>query len=377
MSARACYRVGRDHGLDAFELVLHLVDGRAIAAQLDDLSLGGLTAQSIALADVGLERGSALEIELCAEPLGLSVRVPARISHMRKHGGRARVGIEFTNREELQRELSPECFRFFNRRSAPRAVVLPSERIDVALMARDSARLIGRLHDLSVSGAAVWISGAQTRELSEGSTVSVGFQAEPGAERIELSGSVRWLQHSDGPLLCGIRFDPEVTAEYEQQRRELERCLSGRPVDPPQESLQLLEQLGNIDGRRVANRRVAPRARPEGDLPIRVELTGPGARMAIARLRDISVTGLGVVVPAREDPEFAAGEEMLISLRLDGRNVDLVARVRRGLLVDSDVCYGLELETSSEELAEHLSAIRDFVRSHLRASPVRTLLARL
>ena len=69
---------------------------------------------------------------------------------------------------------------------------------------------------------------------------------------------------------------------------------------------------------------------------------------------------------------------MTLAFRLGGRTLDLVARVRRGLLIDDVVCYGLEFDTErSQEFAERSAAIRDFVREHALAQPEPNLRARL
>ena len=52
--------------------------------------------------------------------------------------------------------------------------------------------------------------------------------------------------------------------------------------------------------------------------------------------------------------------------------------MRRGLLIDDVVCYGLEFDAErSSEFAERSAAIRDFVREHALAQPEQSLRARV
>jgi c-di-GMP-binding flagellar brake protein YcgR len=366
MSQRTFYRVGRESGLDDFELELVLPDGRRAAAQLCDLSAGGLTAQTNG-ADLPLHAGSALEIELRSSRLAISVQVPARICNVRDSSGSIRYGIRFQDPRALQRKLPSQMCRFFNRRGAPRATLGPHEQVDVALRSSGSWQVRGHVHDLSVSGAAVWLSGDDARRVTAGSPVRIVLTPEQGGARVELEGRVRWTQETDGPLLVGIAFDPELTRGYEQQRREIERLIAGRP-----------SRGAGSPHPRIVNRRTSQRVRPEDGLQITVEICGPGERSAQARLRDISATGMAVVVVAEHDPEFGPGEEMALVFQLGGRSLDLVARVRRGLLIDDVVCYGLEFDAErSREFAERSAAIRDFVREHALAQPEQSLRARL
>src|SRR5262245_50683432 len=258
--------------------------------------------------------------------------------------------------------------RFFNRRGAPRATLGPHQQVDVALRSSGSWQVRGHVHDLSVTGAAVWLSGQDARRVTAGSTVRIVLTPEQGGgARVELEGRVRWTQETDGPLLCGIAFDPELTPGYEQQRREIERLIAGRPP------------RGTASPHpRIVNRRTAQRVRPEQGLQITVEICGAGERSAQARLRDISATGMAVAVIAEHDPEFGPGEEMTLAFRLGERTLDLVARVRRGLLIDDTVCYGLEFDAErSAEFEERSAAIRDFVREHAVRQPEHNLRARL
>jgi hypothetical protein len=69
---------------------------------------------------------------------------------------------------------------------------------------------------------------------------------------------------------------------------------------------------------------------------------------------------------------------MALAFRLGDRTLDLVARVRRGLLIDDVVCYGLEFDAErSAEFTERSAAIRDFVRAHAHGQPEHNLRARL
>jgi c-di-GMP-binding flagellar brake protein YcgR len=369
MSQRTFYRVGRESGLDDFELELRLSDGRRVAAQLCDLSAGGLTAQTGG-AEPTLHAGSALEVELSSTRLGISVRVPARVCNVRESTGSARYGIRFQDARGLQRKLPAQMCRFFNRRGAPRATLGPHEQVDVALRTEGTWHVRGHVHDLSVSGAAVWLSGSDARRVTAGSAVRIVLTPERGGSRVELEGRVRWTQETDGPLLCGIAFDPELTRGYEQQRREIERLIAGRPI----------RGAGGAASphARIVNRRVAQRVRPKDQLEITVEICGPGERSTQARLRDISATGMAVTVVAEQDPEFGPGEEMALAFRLGARTLDVVARVRRGLLIDDVVCYGLEFDSErSPEFAERSAEIRDFVREHALAQHEPSLRARL
>ena len=357
MEQRACYRVATHLALEHFDLTLELPDGSLRPARMSDVSARGLMARTEQRLDPPLSRGNRVVVRIRCHMRGLSLRLPAVVCDLRPGSDERCVGLAFIRSEGLERVLPPDLFTLFNRRRAPRHGVAEGTR-RLSLAAGQSQRTVGRLRDLSMSGARICVKHEGDPRFSVGQTVWIAGRL--GGEPIRLRGTVRRIREGAQHRLYGVEFDPAQT-EYASQRRSLDRFLSVCAHRPPDE----------LRGtRRISDRRVSERVRPDLSATIEVEISGEGNRSTQARLRDLSETGVGITVRAHEDPEFRDHESTSVVLRLPIGELELRAHVRRGLLVDDSVCYGLEFDsTGSENFPESQQAIRRFVEVHQASLP--------
>jgi hypothetical protein len=347
MNERACYRIGRDAGLDAFALSLALPDGRTVPARLCDTSARGLAIETCDEA-LWLRPGVQMTVHIALPGHGRDIAVPVIVRGVRQPG--RRFGVEVCDPEQLERELPPELFKLFNRRQTPRTFVDPDEYIPFKLSSGGGRRAVGRMRDISVAGASLELPLRDDPAFAAGEPVQIALQMRHRQRALEVAGHIRRVQKTRRNVIYGIEFDAETCPTTLRHHRALEQLMS---------EITLVEQ-SNPGARIVAERRAAKRARPNEEVTLSIELRGKGDRRATSVLRDISITGLGVIVPAADDPEFAADEEMELTLQLPHDSLDLVAKIRRGLLIDSQVCYGLEFDTAHSDNAS-CSALRTFV----------------
>ena len=347
MNERACYRIGREAGLDSLPLRLELPDGRSVDARLQDTSARGLAVETTH-ESVELREGSRVCVVVHLPGLGKTVSIDAIVRGIREPG--RCFGFEVCDPNRLERELPAPLFRLFNRRQTPRTVIDPDEYIPFKLSSDGGRRAVGRMRDISVAGASLELPLQADPGFVKNESVQIALQLHDARRSFELAGKVRRVLTTRHHIVYGIEFDVTHPTAREKQHRALERLMA---------EITLVEQ-NDPGARLVAERRAAKRAKPGHELSLSIELRGRGERRACSVLRDISFTGMGVIVPAADDPEFAPDEEMELTLQLPYDSVDLTARIRRGLLVDTQVCYGLEFDTTPSDDASAM-ALRTFV----------------
>jgi hypothetical protein len=174
---------------------------------------------------------------------------------------------------------------------------------------------------LTGSGVVVGVRQPDAPILAESAPVSLILRgADPGAPTLALRAIVR---------------ASVLTATHCRYRLRL--------VDP--EELPGLRTRLPSSPDSCIERRMARRVAADPDLEVAV--SAPGVPTVLARLRDISATGLSVILPAAEDREplpGGCGVDLRFYLPLDGRTITLRGYVRRGLMIDQHVCYGIQFD---------------------------------
>jgi len=360
MEQRVCYRVGAIVDLESFRAELVLPQGRKVPARMDEVSARGMTAKVARSTHLPLERGDRVQLEIRCPSRGISLRLDADVRNVLLQQEKLCYGLEFVHPEELAEALTPRLFRLFNRRRSPRLSMHGPQRAFTVASER-GRHALGVLRDISVSGASISVPSAHNPSFQLGDRISVmgRLQASgtstPAHETVQLFAWVRRIREAPGARLYGIEFDWDCVA-IASHWHALDRFIS-----------HSRDALRYSSARRMAERRAAQRARPDNVDAIEVELVGMDQRAAPARLRDLSSTGIGVAVAALQDPEFQHDEAMTVRLRLPLAEIGIVARVRRGQLVDTEVRYGLEFDSErTPNFSETQQQILDFVtrRSH-------------
>jgi len=354
MEQRACYRVATHLALDQFDLRLELPDGRTFPARMEDVSARGLMARTHGCVIPPLQEGSRIALRLSCRKRGISLRLYATVRGPQSLPGESCYGLAFDQPEGLESAIPNDLFSLFNRRRTPRTCVKDAERGFTLEASQASRRAAGTLRDVSLSGASVAVPLGEDPKFQLGERISLSGRFPAQQTGSPLVAYVRRIRQTPDAIVYGIEFDWEhAAAPY--QRRVVE-ALVDRSV----------ESAASAPQRRIAERRITMRAKASDEAPIEVVLVGHGNRRASATLRDLSATGAGVVVRALEDPEFGDDESMQLSMRLPGGTLGVIARVRRGLLIDDHVCYGLEFDLeASKDFQSSQELILSFLEAHL------------
>ncbi len=354
MEQRACYRVATHLALELFQLTLELSDGRRYPARMDDVSARGLMARTTSGIRPPIRSGDRVALLLSCPARGISLRLNATVRGLKSGSAEDCYGLAFAQPEGLEAALPSDLFGLFNRRRAPRT---PLDRATQALTmaaAQLGRRAVGTWRDISLSGASISVKQDEDPGFQIGEQITLNGRFGDARFDTPLVAYVRRIRSAPGAVLYGIEFDWEHADAAHQQL-----TLRSLVVDAT-------TQRSAVSQRRIAERRVNQRARLASDKSIEVVLVGEGNRRANATLCDLSLSGAGVTVFALDDPEFIDDEPMQLQFELPGGALDVIARVRRGLLIDDQVCYGLEFDPiASEDFEDNQELILAFLRQEI------------
>ena len=206
-------------------------------------------------------------------------------------------------------------------------------------------RANGDVVDLSLKGATVLFPVAQAPNFAVGESVTVDLHS--------VKGSLRLVQ---------VRATVETRSELEEARR-FGLSFSDPAVLRSKLSARLL---------RLFNQRKAIRVEPSDSAPVDV-LVCVEELECVARLRDISAEGVGLVVDAESDARLSRVANVILKLQLppDGRILTFRASIRNRTSqeAESAVHYGLRLEPSgTTDFSEQQTHVVNYVTDRKRES---------
>lgn len=175
------------------------------------------TAPTVAMgAEVELEFGSRRERVLT---------VAARVRFRREEESYRRYGLEFIDRELVERQLPPALARLFNRRGAFRVRPEDGQVIEITLEGfLDSGgveRTTVALVDLSVTGMAVTVPHEFEEKFAGNVDVRVSFELPGYNDLLNLGATIHYRKLLDDGVHYGIGFNPQRTANFTRQRKAI------------------------------------------------------------------------------------------------------------------------------------------------------------
>ncbi len=178
-------------------------------------------------------------------------------------------------------------------------------------------RIECELVDLTRHGVGVRIAAGRAPPISADERVRLHFTGEDAGELPAIAATVRSVISTPSYFRYGLRF---------------EACTELREVLPE----RLLPRF---------NQRVARRVRPPSAL--RVELYHTGSERISAVIRDISWSGMSVLVPIRAEYEGLSLHKLIelrFSLPGTRQPLQLIGEIQRDLMIDELICYGIRFD---------------------------------
>ena len=226
------------------------------------------------------------------------------------------------------------------RRKVYRVVPDDAHRLDIAVKTEDGKAFRGEVLDVAIDGAGTRFERETGPVFGLGHSVALIFSAPWLDEPIEVSGKVR------------SRIE---LGEYRQYRYSFEF----------DQSAELQKRLPE-GVFRLFNRRCAYRTSPDPAKPVAVVIKPPGVGMAkvTARLKDISVSGLALLVDPEAENTLGELDVIEMSFRLPTSDQDfqLVGWIRSRELVNEHARYGVEFD---DKRSKHFARRRDEIFAYV------------
>lgn|GEM_PF-6918560 len=209
------------------------------------------------------------------------------------------------------------------RRKSARVQLEEPDRVTAAVETPGGSNFEGRVADFSVSGVAICFNGSEIPPLFMGQTVTITLRVPMPSQEysvVDFEAGVRTFTYDpgSGTSRCGLAFDKEI-------RRDS----------------VLFSTLYAI-----ANQRSAARIEPDKEKPITIALKTSDGLKAEGTIRDISATGVGIVVSGElEGPDVGLDTVgMSFTLPDTDNEVDLSGTIRHKKLDMDATWIGIEFD---------------------------------
>ena len=168
--------------------------------------------------------GEKVDLEFASQQQKI-LAVSAFVRFRREEETVRRYGLEFLDRELVEKQLPPALARLFNRRGAFRVRPDPAAPVSVTLEGFVSKGSVERttvpLVDLSVTGMAVTVGTDFEKAFSGNVDVRVSMELPGYPDDINLGAVIHYRKLLGDGVHYGIGFDPERTANFARQRRAI------------------------------------------------------------------------------------------------------------------------------------------------------------
>lgn len=222
---RRAARVLHVEGADGIRLTveLRLAGGVAFPAVLRDTSAGGARLAFQAASPPELGVGTPCEVRFQEQAAERPVVATGQVVHQMVGAGMALIGVRFTRREELYRQLTPALWARFNRRKFVR-VAAGGE----VLLRSGDARWRVPAVDLSRRGVGVALSPAEARSAEDYELVDVALELGDGEGALEVTALVVHRTPHGPDVRHGLVFDEDLNPDLAARDRRLARVVEAR-----------------------------------------------------------------------------------------------------------------------------------------------------
>ena len=193
------------------------------SGQAADLSVDGAGLRLLSLSfpqSAGPVLGVGEETQLTLTFAGLErgVVFSARVTHRADGKNSRRYGFQFTDRGQLEEQVWPALYRFFNRRAIYRVEPAPSHPVEVTLeRGADGTSVRVPLVDISAGGMGLRVPADAEAAFAESDRIRVSTRLPGGGEPLNLTAIIRSRRLAGAEIHYGLEFDWQGTENRQRQ----------------------------------------------------------------------------------------------------------------------------------------------------------------
>ena len=196
----------------------------SFSGQAVDLSVDGAGLRVLSLgfppsAGPVLGVGEETELTLTFAALKKELVVSARVTNRTDEEESRRYGFQFTNRQQLEEQLWPALYRFFNRRAAYRVEPAPDCPVEVTLERTSGGmRVQAPLLDISAGGMGLRVPAEAESAFAESDRIRVSTSLPGCREPLNLTAIIRNRRLAGAEVHYGLEFDWPGTENRQRQQ---------------------------------------------------------------------------------------------------------------------------------------------------------------
>ncbi len=219
---------------------VELASGRRVSARMIELNQRSITVAARARGLPALDGGDRVSVTLSSPALTGPVVARAHVDRVIIDGGVGRIALHFAEESQFQMLLDSGIGSVFNRRFAYRIQPADGEPISIVVHPAADApveikvepdvgrpELLGTAEDISVTGVGFNVTGAGAGELAIGARIVMVFDLPPNADRVRVSGRVRYVTDTPSGTRIGADYE-QGTALYEPASEAITSYVMGR-----------------------------------------------------------------------------------------------------------------------------------------------------
>jgi len=218
------------------EVSVRLSGGPSFSSEPLDVSFEGAVVRFLALRFHDVPRSPSLAVGEDAEliftfrELGQPIVVSARVVRRTDDEGSRHYGFQFTDHEQLKSQLSPQLYRFFNRRGAVRVKPAADGPVAATLEGGSEARQVhADLVDISITGVGLRVPVVVESSLAGTDRIRISISLPDWPSPVNFEGIIR-SRHVAGvdTVQYGIEFDLERSDDGQRQQEDINRYVMER-----------------------------------------------------------------------------------------------------------------------------------------------------
>jgi len=195
-----------------------LITGDPVNASVDGAALRFAMPAADRTAGPVFEIGQQVELQFAVPPRRAPVLLAATVIHRIEEEGARQYGFQFSNRSQLESQLAPALYRFFNRRTSERVRPAVDAPIAVTLHVLPGGSVVEtQLHDISAGGLGLRAPLAAETALAAAERARA-LLSLPGHEiRLDLVVEIRNRRLAGAEVQYGVTYDLAQTRDAQRQ----------------------------------------------------------------------------------------------------------------------------------------------------------------
>lgn len=234
MERRAHYRVAAGD-VPRVHVTVRTSNGAVVTGDPTNVSVDGAAlrfalSESDRTAGPVFEIGEQVELQFALPARDNPVLVRAMVIHRTDENAARHYGFHFTDRAQLDSQLTPALFRLFNRRASDRVKPAPGS-LDVTLdPGAGRSTVVAQLLDISVGGMGLRAPRAVESALATADRVRVYLSLPTQEARLDLVVRIRNRSLVGSDVRYGVEYDRERTQNLEHQLEAINAFVTDRQL---------------------------------------------------------------------------------------------------------------------------------------------------